>query len=109
MLVAVWPMRSFNNMASLPEVFWRHWAFVLDMGVPVVVGEMGGTNEGKDNTWHTAALSYYRRRPIFTPCVIKVACPLDPLLFGTLALAGKKRSDSSTFASTRSPRTREAC
>jgi len=57
---AVWRMKTFRNMETLPDVFWRHWAFVLDMGVPVVVGEMGGTNQGDDNVWHTAAFEFYR-------------------------------------------------
>lgn len=57
---AVWRMKTFHNMETLPDVFWRHWAFVLDMGVPVVVGEMGGTNQGDDNVWHKAAFKFYR-------------------------------------------------
>ena len=28
--------------------------------MPVVVGEMGGTNVGDDNAWHTAAFKFYR-------------------------------------------------
>ena len=57
-------MRTFSNMATLSEVLWRHWAFVLELGVPVVVGEMGGTNEGKDSLWHAATFAFYREKKI---------------------------------------------
>ena len=50
---------------NLEEVWERHFGFVSGAnGQQIVVGETGGTFEGRDREWQEAAIDYYVRKGI---------------------------------------------
>ena len=56
-------MREAAFPLNLPAVWDRHFGFVKHAtGQPVVVGEFGGTLQGKDAVWHIQAIRYLAER-----------------------------------------------
>lgn len=49
-----------NFPANMPAIWERRFAFLLDAGWPVVIGEMGGFYTGKDKMWQDWAFSFMK-------------------------------------------------